>query len=54
MRYSIGQDLTFVILALIAALALLSNHPFTAASFFIVAILFVTFEHQIYKYVKSV
>jgi len=54
MRYSIGQDMTFVTLALIAALALLSQHPFTAGFFFVIAILFITFEHQIYEYIKSV
>jgi hypothetical protein len=53
MRYSISQDLTFVVLALIAALALISRHPFTAGFFFIIAVLFVTFEHQIYEYIKS-
>lgn len=51
--YSIGQDIVFVILALISALALLSQHAITAFAFFILAILYIIFEHKIYSYVKS-
>ena len=53
MRYSLGQDMIFVILALIAALALISSHAVIAFSFFIVSILFVLFEHKIFDYVRS-
>jgi hypothetical protein len=53
MRYSIGQDLTFIVLALISSLALISQHAFTAAAFFIMAIIFVLYEHKIYQYVKE-
>lgn len=52
-RYSFGQDLIFVILALIAALALMSQHAVVASIFFILSIAFVSYEHKIYNYVKS-
>jgi hypothetical protein len=53
MRYSIGQDLMFIILALISSLALLSEHLLTATVFFALSILFIIFEHQAYDYVNK-
>ncbi|MBW2972092.1 hypothetical protein KY359_03575 [Candidatus Woesearchaeota archaeon] len=52
-RYTLGQNIIFVILALISALALLSQHMLIATIFFAIAILFIIFEHDIYAYVKS-
>ncbi|NQU78764.1 hypothetical protein HQ545_03255 [Candidatus Woesearchaeota archaeon] len=52
-KYTLGQDMIFIILALIAALGLLSKHTITAISFFTISLLFVIFEHKIYDYVKS-
>ncbi|MBU2561499.1 MAG: hypothetical protein KKD17_04320 [Nanoarchaeota archaeon] len=53
MRYSLGQDLIFVIMALTSALALLSQHPGVSAVFFIISILFVIYEHKVYAYLKE-
>lgn len=53
MRYSLGQDVIFVILALIASLSLLSQHPVTAFIFFILSITFVTYENKLHDYIKS-
>jgi len=53
MRYSIGQDMIFVILALISTLALLSKHAVIAVVFFALALIFVIYEHQIFQYIRS-
>ena len=53
MKYSPGQDMVFVILALIASLALISEHVITSFIFLILSIGFILFEHQIFKYVQS-
>jgi len=53
MKYSIGQDMIFLILALVSSLALLSEHPIVAFVFFGLAIVFVVFEHDIFEYVRS-
>lgn len=43
----------FVILALIASFALLAEHPIVASVFFVLSLVFVYYEHDIYNYVKS-
>ena len=53
MNYSPGQDMVFVILALISALSLVSEHIITSFIFLVLSIGFIVFEHQIFKYVKS-
>ncbi|MBN1543889.1 hypothetical protein JW898_00325 [Candidatus Woesearchaeota archaeon] len=53
MRYSLGQDMIFVIMALISALALLSQHAGVSAAFFIISILFIIYENRIYAYLKE-
>ena len=53
MKYSIGKDTIFIILALIASLALLAEHPIISIVFFLGSLLFVYYEHDIYAYVKS-
>jgi hypothetical protein len=47
MRYSLGHDLTFVILLLASAIALLSKHGFIACILFGLAIAFIYFEQDI-------
>ena len=53
MKYPISQDMIFVILTLIAALALLAEYPIVSIVFFLGSLLFVYYEHDIYAYVKS-
>ena len=53
MRISIGQDMIFVILALISALALISEHPIVCYVFLVLSLLFVIYEHKIFEYVKN-
>lgn len=53
MNYAPSKDMIFVILALISAFALLAEHPLVAIIFFVLSIVFVYYEHQIYDYVKS-
>jgi hypothetical protein len=53
MKYSTGQDMMFVILALISALALLSEHAAVAFVFLVLSILFVIYEHRIFNYIRS-
>jgi hypothetical protein len=53
MRYTLAQQIIFVILALIAAIALLSEHPVISLVFFVLALVFVYFEHRIIAYVRS-
>ncbi len=53
MRYAPSQDTIFVVLTLIAALALLAEHPLVSILFFAGSLLFVYYEHDIYNYVRS-
>ncbi|MBW2967440.1 hypothetical protein KY362_03055 [Candidatus Woesearchaeota archaeon] len=53
MNYSTGNDLVFVVLALASALALLSKQGIAAAVFFVLALAYIIFEHQINDYLKS-
>jgi hypothetical protein len=53
MRYTLAQEVIFVILAMAAAFALLSKHPIISIWFTILALAFVYFEHQIVEYVRS-
>ena len=53
MGYTIGQDMIFVILALISALAMLSEQAVISFIFFLLAILFVSFEKHIFEYVRN-
>ena len=53
MRYTLAQEVIFVILALASALALLSKHPVISIWFFILALGFVYFENWIVEYVRS-
>jgi formate/nitrite transporter FocA (FNT family) len=54
MYYSLGQDLTFVVLTFISALSLLNQHELLAIIFCVLALAFISFEHQIADYVKNV
>ncbi|MFC1723560.1 hypothetical protein ACFL0V_05460 [Nanoarchaeota archaeon] len=53
MIYSFGRDIMFMVLALIAALALISMHPIISAVFVVLAIVYVVFEYDIAEYVKN-
>jgi hypothetical protein len=50
---SLANDITFVVLALISTFSLLSEHLLLATVFFIIAIAFIIFEHQIVDYIKT-
>ncbi len=52
-RYSLGQDLVFIILALIASFALLSKNAVVSIAFFALAIIFVLLEDRITEYIRS-
>jgi hypothetical protein len=53
MYYSLGKDLVFVILALISSLCLLSQQELLATIFFILAIGYILFEHNISAYIQN-
>lgn len=53
MNHTLGKDIIFVILALVAALAMLGEHPIVSYTFFVLSILFVVYEHRIFDYVKN-
>ncbi|MFH1064475.1 MAG: hypothetical protein V1729_05320 [Candidatus Woesearchaeota archaeon] len=52
-RYSLGQDMVFIILALISAFALLSKNSVLAIAFFALAMIFVLVEDKITEYIRS-
>lgn len=53
MIYSLGRDIMFVVLALIASLAMISQHWILCSVFFVLSILYVVFEYDIEEYVKN-
>jgi hypothetical protein len=54
MRYSLGHDLVFTILTLIASLFLISRLGLLSALFAILAIVYVCMEHKITYYLKTI
>ena len=51
--YTLAQDMIFVILTLISALALFSEHLAISIVSFVLAALFISYENRIYEYVKK-
>ena len=54
MRYSLGHDLVFTILALLSALFLISKMGILSTVFFIIAIIYVSLEHKITYYLSEI
>ncbi len=52
-QYNLVIDILFVILAIGAAFALVSEHPILSSAFYIIALLLVYFERQTVEYVRS-
>lgn len=54
MRYSLGHDIMFVILVLIAALMLINKLGILAFIFSITALVYVQLEHKITEYWEGI
>jgi hypothetical protein len=52
MSYTSVADFVFVILTLVSSLALLSKRGYIALIFFLVGIIFVSYEHEIMDYLS--
>ena len=53
MLYSLGRDITFVVLALISSLAYISMHWIICITFFVLSIVYIVFEYEVEEYIKN-